>query len=95
MSILITNDNTKQDDAGGGPLIRLADLNSLTLPLFTSDIDVGVNNSSFQMEKLTPSAPKFVSESITNLIASKISAAFVATAKSFKRKNKVDEVLEN
>jgi hypothetical protein len=96
MSTPTYNDDTKQDDAGVVPPIRMIDLNSLTLPLFMSDDGLGVNSSSCQMEKFTPSAPILTSESKTaNLVASNLSAASVVTAQILKHKNRINKLLEN
>lgn len=96
MSNPATNEDTKQNDAGGGALIKMAGFESLTLPLFTSEDEVEANNSSSQMEKLTPSTPILMLESkAVNTIASNIPAAFVAPARSFKQGIRVNKLLEN
>jgi hypothetical protein len=77
---LTHNDDTKQNDTGGDSPIRIADFQSLTLPLFASDGDMEVNNSSCEQEKLTQSAPIFVSESRAIKPIASSTAAFVATA---------------
>ena len=77
------NDKT-QKIAGRAPLVRLADFSSLTLPLLAIDDDTEVNNSSHQMEKVTPSPQIRTSETTpTHLMPSKMAAAFVTQAKEF------------
>jgi hypothetical protein len=90
MSNHTRTDDTEKNDVRGDPLIRTVDFNSLMLPLFTCDEETESSSSSHAMEKLTPSAPILMSETrATNLTASTISAAFVATAKTSNTRTKL------
>jgi hypothetical protein len=88
--------NREGSDVGGVSLITMVDLNSLTLPLFRSDDGLKANNPLYDMDKLTPSAPILMSQSSTSIpIPARVSAALVITARSYKHKNRVDELPEN
>jgi hypothetical protein len=84
ISKLTPNDNAEGNDVGGIPLITMIDLNSLTLPLFTSDEGLQASSPLCQMDKFKPSAPILMSQSSTsNPISTKVSAALVLTARSY------------
>ena len=90
------DDNRGGRDVGGVPLITMVDLNSLTLPLFNSDDGLKASNLLFEMDKLTPSAPILMSQSSTSIpVPAKVLAALVITARSYRHKNRFDELPEN
>ncbi len=88
--------NKEGSDIGGVPLITMVDLNSLTLPLFEFDDGLKASNLLFEMDQLTPSVPILMSQASTSIqVPAKVSAALVITARSYKHKNRFDELPVN